>query len=66
VTAGSGYTASTKLTHHCPDIAETAGQLEREGVLVSEIRKGIKPGTKVVTVKTGCLGTPTLCIEPAT
>jgi hypothetical protein len=32
---------------------------------VSEVRGGRKPGTRVVSVKDGTCGVPTLLIEPA-
>ena len=45
------------------DIEATHTRLTHNGVEVSEIRKGVKPGTRVVTVKDPDLATPTLVIE---
>jgi hypothetical protein len=33
---------------------------------VSDIRTGRKPGTRVLTVRNGTCGIPTLLVEPAT
>jgi hypothetical protein len=40
--------------------------LAQRGVTLSGIREGRKPGTRVATVKSHCLGIPTLLIEPVT
>jgi catechol 2,3-dioxygenase-like lactoylglutathione lyase family enzyme len=50
----------------CQDIARMATILAQRGVTLSGIREGRKPGTRVATVKSHCLGIPTLLIEPAT
>jgi len=50
----------------CKDISQMSGVLEQRGVALSEIRDGRKPGTRVATIKSHCLGIPTLLIEPAT
>ncbi len=42
-----------------------AARLRAAGVSLSELRKGRKPGTRVATVKSHCLGLPTLLLEPA-
>ncbi|MCV7078607.1 VOC family protein [Mycobacterium szulgai] len=44
------------------DAART--RLADAGVEVSEVRPGRKPGTRVITVKDGTCGVPTLLIEP--
>lgn len=44
--------------------AETArGRLAAAGVAVSEVRAGMKPGTRVFTVRDGAAGVPTLMLE---
>ena len=50
----------------CEDISQMSGILAQRGVALSDIRDGRKPGTRVATVKSHCLGIPTLLIEPAT
>jgi hypothetical protein len=54
------------LAYQCQDLAELAQQLGGRGVAVSGIREGRKPGTLVATLKSHCLGIPTLLIQPAT
>lgn len=54
------------IAYQCPDLEEEAARLRREGVDLSPVRPGRKPGTRVATVKSHCLGIPTLLIEPAT
>lgn len=54
------------IAYQCPDIRQCAQRLEKVGVSLSEIRPGRKPGTRVATVKSHCLGIPTLLVEPAT
>jgi len=53
------------LTFHCPDIAAHAAGLRAAGVELSEVRDGRKPGTRVATVHSHCLGLPTLLLQPA-
>ena len=43
----------------------SAGGLAGAGLDVSEVRAGMKPGTRVFTVRDGTCGVPTLMIEPA-
>ena len=50
----------------CKDISQMSGILAQRGVALSDIRDGRKPGTRVATIKSHCLGIPTLLIEPAT
>jgi catechol 2,3-dioxygenase-like lactoylglutathione lyase family enzyme len=45
------------------DIDATHARLAAEGVDVSEVRIGRKPGTRVMTVKSGTCGVPTLLVE---
>jgi len=52
------------IAYQCTDIESTAAAMQARGVTLSEIREGRKPGTRVATVKTHCLGIPTLLIEP--
>ena len=53
------------LAYQCRDLEQVCGDLGERGVTLSTIRKGRKPGTRVATVKSHCLGIPTLLIEPA-
>jgi len=48
------------------DIDATRARLLSAGVDVSDIRTGRKPGTRVLTVRNGTCGIPTLLVEPAT
>jgi catechol 2,3-dioxygenase-like lactoylglutathione lyase family enzyme len=47
-----------------PDADAARARLAAEGFDVSEVRPGRKPGTRVVSVKDGTCGVPTLLIEP--
>ena len=47
------------------DIYATHARLAAAGVDVSEVRTGRKPGTRVMTVKSGTCGVPTLLVQPA-
>lgn len=47
------------------DIEVTRARLAAAGVEVSEVRAGRKPGTRVLTVRGGTCGVPTLLVEPA-
>ncbi|MEP1471214.1 MAG: VOC family protein [Halieaceae bacterium] len=53
------------LTFHLPDIEVRAAQLRDLGVELSDVRDGRKPGTRVATVHSHCLGLPTLLLQPA-
>ncbi len=53
------------IAYQCGDLEEASRGLAERGVTLSEIRDGRKPGTRVATVKSHCLGIPTLLIEPA-
>ena len=47
------------------DIDATHARLAQAGVDVSEIRTGRKPGTRVMTVRSGTCGVPTLLVQPS-
>jgi catechol 2,3-dioxygenase-like lactoylglutathione lyase family enzyme len=47
------------------DIDATHARLAADGVDVSEVRAGRKPGTRVMTVRSGTCGVPTLVVQPA-
>ena len=47
------------------DIDATHARLMAGGVDVSEIRTGRKPGTRVMTVRNGTCGVPTLLVQPS-
>jgi catechol 2,3-dioxygenase-like lactoylglutathione lyase family enzyme len=47
------------------DIDATHARLTAAGIDVSEIRTGRKPGTRVMTVRSGTCGVPTLLVQPS-
>ena len=47
------------------DIDATHARLVQAGVDVSEVRNGRKPGTRVMTVRSGTCGVPTLLVQPS-
>ena len=47
------------------DIDATHERLAAAGVDISEVRTGRKPSTRVMTVKSGTCGVPTLLVQPA-
>ncbi len=47
------------------DMDATHARLVQAGVDVSEIRNGRKPGTRVMTVRSGTCGVPTLLVQPS-
>lgn len=53
------------ITYLCRDIEQTVVALDARGVVHSPIRDGRKPGTRVATIKSHCLGLPTLLVGPA-
>ncbi|MEZ5502137.1 MAG: hypothetical protein R3E50_05590 [Halioglobus sp.] len=53
------------LAYQYRNLAEAVRILGKQGVAVSEIRKGRKPGTLVATLQSHCLEIPTLLIQPA-
>lgn len=52
------------IAFQCGDLQRTALDLAGRGVALSGIRPGRKPGSLVATVKSHCLGIPTLLIQP--
>jgi hypothetical protein len=53
------------LSWRVPNADAARTRLADAGLDVSEVRPGRKPGTRVVSVKDGTCGVPTLLIEPA-
>ncbi len=53
------------ITYLCKDLDATIAALDARGIVHSEIRSGRKPGTRVATLRSHCLGLPTLIIGPA-
>ena len=51
------------IAYQCRDIDGKVTALSEAGVTLSEVRAGSKPGTRVATVKSHCLGIPTLLIS---
>ena len=51
------------LSWRVADADATRARLASEGVEVSEVRAGRKPGTRVLTVRSGTCGIPTLLVE---
>jgi hypothetical protein len=51
------------LSWRVADADATRARLAAAGVDVSEVRTGRKPGTRVVTVRSGTSGIPTLLVE---
>jgi catechol 2,3-dioxygenase-like lactoylglutathione lyase family enzyme len=51
------------LSWRVADIDATRARLASSGVEVSEVRAGRKPGTRVLTVRNGTCGIPTLLVE---
>lgn len=47
------------------DVDATHARLAQAGVDVSEVRTGRKPGTRVMTVRSGTCGVPTLLVQPS-
>jgi catechol 2,3-dioxygenase-like lactoylglutathione lyase family enzyme len=52
------------LSWRVPDADAARARLVAAGIDTSEVRPGRKPGTRVLTVKSGSCGVPTLLIEP--
>jgi catechol 2,3-dioxygenase-like lactoylglutathione lyase family enzyme len=53
------------LSWRVPNADAARTRLTEDGLDVSEVRPGRKPGTRVISVKNGTCGVPTLLIEPA-
>jgi catechol 2,3-dioxygenase-like lactoylglutathione lyase family enzyme len=61
-------TSQDRLSGLCwrvADIDATHARLVQAGVDVSEVRTGRKPGTRVMTVRSGTSGVPTLLVQPS-
>ena len=52
------------IAYQCQDVDRSTQRLSQAGVLLSGIRDGRKPGTRVATLKSHDLGIPSLLIEP--
>jgi hypothetical protein len=52
------------LSWRVPDADAARARLAAMGIDASEVRPGRKPGTRVLTVRSGSCGVPTLLIEP--
>jgi len=52
------------LSWRVPDADAARARLSGAGIDVSDVRPGRKPGTRVLTVRDGTCGVPTLLIEP--
>lgn len=52
------------ITYLCRDMDQTIAALDERDVAHSPIRPGRKPRTRVATVKSHCLGLPTLLVGP--
>lgn len=59
-----GRDALWGLSWRVSDAETTRGRLVSAGLDVSEVRPGLKPGTRVFTVRDGTCGVPTLMVEP--
>ena len=57
--------AERDLSWRVADIDATHARLVAAGVDVSEVRTGRKPGTRVMTVRSGTCGVPTLLVQPS-
>ena len=53
------------IAYQCSALEATTEALVERGVVLSGLREGRKPGTRVATVKSHGLEIPTLLIEPA-
>ena len=63
-----GDTSQDRLRGLCWRVADmdaTHARLAQAGVDVSEVRNGRKPGTRVMTVRSGTCGVPTLLVQPS-
>lgn len=60
---GDGPDRVWGLSWRTADIVATQARLRQAGLDVSEVRSGRKPGTQVVSLRTGTFGVPTLVIQ---
>jgi len=61
--AGHAHDKLWGLSWRVADIDATRARLASAGIDVSEVRTGRKPGTRVLTVRNGTCGIPTLLVE---
>ncbi|VDR40334.1 Uncharacterised protein [Tsukamurella paurometabola] len=59
----AGPDALWGLAWRTVDADATHARLTEQGITVSEVRRGAKPGTRVATVKDPALGVPTIVLE---
>jgi catechol 2,3-dioxygenase-like lactoylglutathione lyase family enzyme len=64
--AGAAHDKLYGLSWRVADADATRARLVAAGVDVSEVRSGRKPGTRVLTVRNGTCGIPTLLVERTT
>lgn len=62
---GDGPDRLWGLSWRVPDADAARARLEAAGRDVSEVRPGRKPGTRVLTLRDGTCGVPTLLLEPS-
>lgn len=53
------------LSWRTDDIAATRARLVAAGIDASDVRDGRKPGTRVMSLRTGTVGVPTLVLQPS-
>jgi len=63
-TPGPGRDRFYGLSWRVPDADAARARLLEAGIDASEVRPGRKPGTRVLSVRSGSCGVPTLLIEP--
>jgi len=51
------------VSYRVPDLVARRQRLLASGVDVSEVRRGMRPGTSVATVRSGTAGVPTLLLQ---
>jgi catechol 2,3-dioxygenase-like lactoylglutathione lyase family enzyme len=62
---GSGPDRLWGLSWRVPDAQATRERLQAAGLDASEVRRGRKPGTHVLTLRDGTCGVPTLLLQPS-
>ena len=60
---GDGPDRLWGLSWRVPDVTVARARLEAAGLDVSEVRQGRRPGTRVLTLRDGTCGVPTLLLE---
>ncbi|MFM7144575.1 MAG: VOC family protein [Alphaproteobacteria bacterium] len=63
--SGGGPDAIDGIAWQVQDLDACRARLVAEGLDVSEVRPGFKPGTRVATLRSGTGGLPTLLIQPS-